>query len=412
MNGRLIRAVAMMVLVAVTGVGGWAASRGIGVLGAADSAVSKYTAVTPSRILDTRSAGARRPDAGTIVIVHTGLPGSTAVGINIALTETGGPGFVTAWASNAGQPLTSIINSTKAGENISNFVVVPVAPDGTFKLFTNAPTHMVVDLMGYFIGTVPPLGGGPSPVTSVASGGPTVPPATIPPVTAPPTSAGGTTTTIPAPPPNARFNFPQGGWRISYGTGKYGADDHYIDVGCKICWPAPVIFEFTGTQVTLYGARAPHHGAGTVQIDGGDAQPFAQNGATRQDNVEFWRSGVLPYGRHQITVIGQVHPQTGGGVISIDRAVIDGWMSVNDSVIGEVGPPPTNPPPANPPLTTAPPPTSPPTTNPPSGNVYPGAFCSTVGATGTFNGNPYVCSTTSRDGTLYQPPGTARWRQV
>lgn len=53
------------------------------------------------------------------------------------------------------------------------------------------------------------------------------------------------------------------------------------------------------------------------------------------------------------------------------------------------------------------------TTDPPAtGNVTPGAYCATVGALGTYNGNTYVCSTTSKEGVPYEPPGTARWRRL
>ena len=44
--------------------------------------------------------------------------------------------------------------------------------------------------------------------------------------------------------------------------------------------------------------------------------------------------------------------------------------------------------------------------------VYPGAWCSPEGATGTYtNGKTYVCSKTSQSGTPYSD-GRARWRQV
>jgi len=149
---RMRKALLVTGLLASSAAGGLLAQGGgISHLSAAPGAPASYVAVDPARVLDTRAGGARRPEARTTIIVHTNRTGATAVGINIALTETEGPGFVTAWASDTAQPFTSIINSTEAGENISNFVIVPVAADGTFKLYTNSATHVVVDLMGYFV---------------------------------------------------------------------------------------------------------------------------------------------------------------------------------------------------------------------------------------------------------------------
>ena len=44
------------------------------------------------------------------------------------------------------------------------------------------------------------------------------------------------------------------------------------------------------------------------------------------------------------------------------------------------------------------------------GEIHPGSWCSPVGARGTYNGNSYVCSTTSATGTPYSG-GRAHWRR-
>jgi hypothetical protein len=115
----------------------------------------------PQRILDTRSGA--MPQSNQTITVATQQAGSQAVSVNIALTETAGPGFVTAWDCVSSRPLTSVINSTEPNENISNFVIVPVNSSGHFCLFTNSPTHIVVDLMGNF--TPDAAGGGGFPTT-------------------------------------------------------------------------------------------------------------------------------------------------------------------------------------------------------------------------------------------------------
>ena len=91
------------------------------------------------------------------VQVDTHITGAVAVGVNITVTETVGPGFVTAWDGSTGRPTASIVNSSGANQNIANYAIVPVLPDGTFQLFTSSTTHLIVDLMGYFPGTPTPI---------------------------------------------------------------------------------------------------------------------------------------------------------------------------------------------------------------------------------------------------------------
>ncbi|WP_373070751.1 hypothetical protein [Gemmatimonas sp.] len=57
------------------------------------------------------------------------------------------------------RPDTSILNSD-VGEVVANSIVVPVAPDGTFRLYTYASAHLLVDISGYFDGgsALPPGG--------------------------------------------------------------------------------------------------------------------------------------------------------------------------------------------------------------------------------------------------------------
>lgn len=120
-----------------------------------------YVALNPGRVLDTRPASlvnwaGGKPGSGAQLTVGTGQPGASAVAVNITLTQTEGGGFVGAWASGT-FPGTSIINSTAAGTTVANFVVVPVAADGTFQLLTSRAAHLIVDVMGYFAGSpVPP----------------------------------------------------------------------------------------------------------------------------------------------------------------------------------------------------------------------------------------------------------------
>jgi len=59
---------------------------------------------------------------------------------------------------------------------------------------------------------------------------------------------------------------------------------------------------FSGTRVALYGAKAPHLGQASVQIDGGTAVTIDQYAPTRQDNVLIYQSPVLSLGTHSVKI--------------------------------------------------------------------------------------------------------------
>lgn len=118
---------------------------------------SGFVAQTPVRVLNTRSGP--MPSAGAELLVNTGHPGASAVVANITSIAPMTPGqFVTAWPSGP-RPDTSILNSD-VGEVVANSIVVPIAPDGTFRLYTYSSAHLLVDISGYFDGgaALPPGG--------------------------------------------------------------------------------------------------------------------------------------------------------------------------------------------------------------------------------------------------------------
>ena len=111
----------------------------------------------PTRVLDTRSGS--KPAWGSTRVVNTGHLGATAVVANITTVDTGADGqFLTAWASG-GKPDTSVLNAS-IGDTLANSVIVPVAPDGTFRLYTLRSAHLLVDISAYFDGgsALPPGG--------------------------------------------------------------------------------------------------------------------------------------------------------------------------------------------------------------------------------------------------------------
>lgn len=116
---------------------------------------------------------------------------------------------------------------------------------------------------------------------------------------------------------NGTFAY-SGSWAKSTYASKYMTDDHYSSTK-----GSTYTFRFRGTSVSLYGAKAPHHGQAAVQVDGGAAVTIDQYGATRSDNVQIWTSPTLPAGDHvvKVTVKGTKRTGATGTVVSVDRAV-------------------------------------------------------------------------------------------
>ncbi|WP_158721375.1 PKD domain-containing protein [Streptomyces sp. NRRL S-241] len=118
-----------------------------------------YTSMTPARFVDTREGLgtargklAARSAFTTPISGLRGVPqGITAVALNVTVTEPGGLGHLTAFSGAGPVPTASNLNF-QAGQTIANAVIVPVAADGTIKIFNGAylPAHVVVDVVGYY----------------------------------------------------------------------------------------------------------------------------------------------------------------------------------------------------------------------------------------------------------------------
>ncbi len=118
-----------------------------------------YTSMTPARFVDTRegvgtSQGrlAARSAFATPIGGLRGVPqGITAVALNVTVTEPEGPGHLTAFSGDGQVPTASNLNFVP-GQTVANAVIVPVAADGTIKVFNGSwmPAHVVVDVVGYY----------------------------------------------------------------------------------------------------------------------------------------------------------------------------------------------------------------------------------------------------------------------
>lgn len=120
---------------------------------------NRFTAVTPTRILDTRiGTGAPRARVaanGEITLTvagQGGVPtnGATAVVINVTAVGASGSGFVTVYPANVNRPVASNLNLIRSGQTVANLVTVQLSPDGKVRLYTNTATDLLADVAGYY----------------------------------------------------------------------------------------------------------------------------------------------------------------------------------------------------------------------------------------------------------------------
>jgi len=153
----LVVAAQVVMAVAVLSAGGGPAA-------AATGGSAHFLPLAPERLLDTRLTGSFVPPDGTItldVLGRGGVPtdGVSAVVINLTATETGGAGFVQALPTGTGPGGSSTLNAEGPGQTLANLAVVPLGPDGRIALYTQSGAHLVVDVLGAFVGDGPSAAG-------------------------------------------------------------------------------------------------------------------------------------------------------------------------------------------------------------------------------------------------------------
>ncbi|MGE3449763.1 MAG: CAP domain-containing protein [Microbacteriaceae bacterium] len=111
------------------------------------------------RVLDTRDSGAPLPAGGTMRISRPSFVPSDAMAVvvNIAIDQSGGAGFLTAWPAGRGRPTTSVLNTERRMQTRSAMSIVPVSSAG-FDVYSMSGGHIIVDVAGYFTGASAPAG--------------------------------------------------------------------------------------------------------------------------------------------------------------------------------------------------------------------------------------------------------------
>ncbi|WP_152626809.1 hypothetical protein [Streptacidiphilus carbonis] len=111
-----------------------------------------YGMTVPTRVLDTRSglgAPARKVTRGGTVSLA--MPsGTTAVVLNLTVTDAASAGYVSAYPSGSSRPNVSNVNFA-AGQTLANQVTVPVGADGRVVLYSQATAiDLIADVQGYY----------------------------------------------------------------------------------------------------------------------------------------------------------------------------------------------------------------------------------------------------------------------
>jgi uncharacterized protein YkwD len=142
-----------------------------GAVDPAATSLSRLVAVAPERLLDTRPgsgpigySGARPGRDARIrvpIVGRAGAPaGTTAVSLNVTITDAARAGFVSVAPSGGRTDLTSNLNVTEAGQTIANAVTVKVGADGAIDVYADQGGHLIVDIVGYYVPVSGPVGGG------------------------------------------------------------------------------------------------------------------------------------------------------------------------------------------------------------------------------------------------------------
>lgn len=119
---------------------------------------SRYVGLSPNRILDTRTTQRVGPNTTRMLAVagNGGVPamGSavppTAVVLNITVTDTTAPSFLTLWPDGTTQPLASDLNWV-AGDTLPNLIVVKLGANGSIDFYNGfGMTDVIVDVVGWY----------------------------------------------------------------------------------------------------------------------------------------------------------------------------------------------------------------------------------------------------------------------
>ena len=119
---------------------------------ASAAAAGRFVARPSTRMYDSRSGPRLAPGATTTLALPAGVPAdAVAMALNVTITESSAPGFVTEFPAGRQMPTSSILDVDQAGQTRAAAGIFPASPTGVV-LYLSGGGHIVVDLLGYFTG--------------------------------------------------------------------------------------------------------------------------------------------------------------------------------------------------------------------------------------------------------------------
>jgi len=108
--------------------------------------------VTPCRVVDTRLPAGSPPITSLDVAVSAsacGIPANAQAHVlSVTVVPPGSLGYLTLWPQGQTRPVVSTLNALD-GAITSNMAIVPTS-NGTISAFPSNPTHLIIDISGYF----------------------------------------------------------------------------------------------------------------------------------------------------------------------------------------------------------------------------------------------------------------------
>ncbi len=117
----------------------------------------QFVAVTPCRLVDTRSHASGGPIPGgtfrSFPIPQEGgcnIPATAAAySLNISVVPSGPLGYLTLWPTGQGKPVVATLNSLD-GRIKADAAIVPAGDHGAISIYVTNTTNVVLDINGYF----------------------------------------------------------------------------------------------------------------------------------------------------------------------------------------------------------------------------------------------------------------------
>ena len=122
------------------------------VVAGATAKAGRFIPSASVRLFDSRPNLKAAPGGSITIPLPAGVPAdAAAVALNITITESSSPGFVTAYPANTPRPNASVLNLDSFMQTRAAGGIFPVSAAG-ITLYLSGGGHVVVDYSGYFTG--------------------------------------------------------------------------------------------------------------------------------------------------------------------------------------------------------------------------------------------------------------------